>query len=124
MAYRFAGKLDPKRGFDGAAEYARHMCTLWLVFSISLGVELAMMPFGVPFRDLLGSTRLFSDAVAIAVLILCSVGMSAIIRRMADLQSPEAIKDRYDRLLGSRKILLLGIVVGTPMVFLLLCLRS
>jgi len=57
-------------------------------------------------------------------LISCSVAMSAIIRRIADLQSPEAIKDRYDRLSGSRKLFVLGIALGTPIVFVSLGLRS
>ena len=120
MAYQFARKLDPKRGYDGAAEYARHMCTLWMMFSIALGVELAMLPSGIPFRDLLGRTRLVGDVVVIVALILCSMSMNIIIRRTKDLQSYEDITSRYNRLPRNRLLGLLALVVCTPIVLVLL----
>lgn len=121
MAFQFARRLDAKRGMEGAAEYARNMCALWLVFSIWLATELAILPFGLQFRNLLGRTRFSSDVVAIIALVLSTIVVSYLIRRIADLQSPEDIKCRYNRLSRRRILFVLGLVIGTPIAFLLLC---
>jgi hypothetical protein len=122
ISFMFARKLDPKRGLDGAAEYARHMCTLWLFFLASLAIALVLPVFGLRFRTLLGPNRLSSDLVAVCALVLASIGMKIYLKLRKEFYSNDIIEAAFQSMPKKRRVVVAFIAIATPLCFLVVAL--
>jgi len=120
IVFQFVRKLDPKRGFDGAADYAKNMCALMGFFVIMFVFVFVTALLGVPLYHSLGGNRAVTDIEAIAALIVCYCIVRSVISRMPELQSPEQIVLRYESLSCWRKFFVIITVFSNPILILLI----
>jgi len=120
IAYRFAMKLDPKRGFEGASVYAKHMCALWFFMTIIFVIELATALLRIPLHQRLENIRVFSIVFVVIVLVVGNIAIREKVRRTPQLQTQEQIQRLFESLSPGRKILILGLVFGTLIAILLI----
>jgi hypothetical protein len=120
IGYQFARRLAPKRDPEAAAEYARHMCVLWLFLAAVLFFEVVTSLLRIPLSQLMGNNRILHILVAAAALVIGNIFVKKRVNGITELRTPNDIERHNNGLSALRKVALVSAAVGTLIAILVL----